>query len=178
MKTKLSQVEKLAEEHEVSRFDCGKPSLNDWLKRFGLVNQRNDSAQTYVVHRSGVVVGFYSLAAGSIRKEESPERVIKGLARHPVPIILLARLAIDHSTQGAGLGKELLKDALVRAESASDIIGVRAILVHALDDEACRFYECFGFEKCPTGERQLMLLMKDLRASLGIGKRQSDRKAR
>ena len=171
MKTKLSQIEKLAEEHDVAQFDCGKPSLNDWLKRFALTNQRNDSAQTYVVHRSSVVVGFYSLAAGSIRKEESPARIVKGLARHPVPIILLARLAIDQSVRGIALGKALLKDALVRAENASGIIGARAILVHALDDAAGSFYERFGFEKCPTGERQLMLLMKDLRASLGIVKR-------
>ena len=168
MKTKLSQVEKLGEEHNVSGFDCGKPSLDDWLKRFALTNQRNDTARTYVVHRSGVVVGFYSLAAGSIRKEESPARIAKGLARHPVPIILLARLAIDVSTQGTGLGRALLKDGLSRTESASGIIGARAILVHALDDAAGTFYERFGFEKCPTGERQLMLLMKDLRASLGI----------
>jgi GNAT superfamily N-acetyltransferase len=170
LKTKLSQIEKLAEEHDASHFDCRKASLNDWLRRFGLVNQRNNSAQTYVVHRRGAVVGFYSLAAGSINREASPERIVKGLARHPIPVILFARLAIDRSTQGIGLGKALLKDALARAEGASDIIGARAILVHTLDDEACSFYKRFGFERCPTGERQLMLLMKDLRASLGSGK--------
>ena len=112
------------------------------------------------------MVGYYSLAAGGISREESPERIAKGLAKHPIPIILLARLAVDKSLHGKGLGKALLKDALLRSENAAGIIGARAVVVHAIDDQARRFYERFGFEESPTNEYALMLLMKDLRASL------------
>jgi len=159
-------VEKLAKDHDVSFFDCGKPSLNDWLKRFAFTNQQSESARTYVVQRAGKVVGYYSLSAGSVRKEESPVRIAKGLANHPIGLILLARLAVDRSEQGAGLGRALLVDALSRAAEAADVIGARAILVHAIDDDAGAFYKRFGFEPCPLDSKQLMLLMKDLRVTL------------
>jgi GNAT superfamily N-acetyltransferase len=162
----LSPIEKLGKDHVVSSFDCGKPSLNDWLQRFALTNQNNDSARSYVLHRVGSVVGYYSLSAGSVRKEESPARIAKGLAKHPIGVILLARLAVDRSEHGAGLGKILLVDALSRALTAADAIGARAILVHAIDEEAAAFYKKFGFERSPLDPKQLMLLMKDLRATL------------
>jgi GNAT superfamily N-acetyltransferase len=162
----FSPVEKLTKEHDLSHFDCGKPSLNDWLKRFALTNQQNDSARTYVVHRTGRAVGYYSISAGSVRKEESPTRVAKGLAAHPIGVILLARLAVDLSEQGTGLGKMLLVDALTRAMAAADTIGARAILVHAIDDDAAQFYRKFGFDASPIDPKQMMLLMKDLRATL------------
>lgn len=111
-------------------------------------------------------MGYYSLTAGSVRPEEAPPRIAKGLARHPIGIILLARLAIDTREQGRGLGKALLKDALLRAAGAADTIGARAVLVHAIDDGARRFYEHFEFERSPVAEFELMLLMKDLRAQL------------
>ena len=165
-KLKLSQVEKLAKEHDVSQFDCGRPLLNAWLKDWAPTNQRSDTAQTYVVPRSGFVVGYYSLTAGSVTKQESPRRIVAGLANHPVPVILLSRLAVDRSMQGAGLGKALLKDAFRRVYGASEIIGARAMLLHALDAEARSFYERFGFERSPAHEYHLMLLMKDLRAGI------------
>jgi GNAT superfamily N-acetyltransferase len=149
-------------------FDCGKPSLNDWLRRFALTNQQNDSARTFVLHRASTVVGYYSLSAGSVRKEESPARIAKGLAKHPIGVILLPRLAVDRTEHGAGLGKTLLVDALTRALIAADAIGARAILVHAMDDEAAAFYKKFSFEPSPLDPKQLMLLMKDLRATLGL----------
>jgi GNAT superfamily N-acetyltransferase len=158
--------EKLTKHHNLSSFDCGKASLDEWLKRFAVVNQRSDAARTYVIHRSGRVVAYYSLTPGSVRKEESPARVAKGLARHPIGVILLARLAVDRSEQGKGLGKALLIDALTRCLEAADTIGARAILVHAIDDEAAAFYRRFGFEPSRLRPNQLMLLMKDLRASL------------
>lgn len=164
-KKTLSSIEKLAEHHDLSSFDCAKPSLNDWLRRFALTNQQSDSARTYVLHRAGKVVGYYSLSAGSVRREESPARIAKGLARHPIGVILLARLAVDHTEQGTGLGKVLLMDALSRALTASDAIGARAVLVHALDEDAVAFYKKFGFEPSPLDAKQLMLLMKDLRTS-------------
>ncbi len=166
-KPPLSKVEAIAESHDVSRFDCGAhESLNDWLKRFALANQKSESSRTYVVHRNRSVVGYYSIAAGSVSVEESPGRIAKGLARHPIPVILLARLALDKDEKGTGLGKALLKDALARIAQAADIVGARAVLVHAIDEQARKFYEHFDFEPSPIHELQLMLLMKDLRKAL------------
>lgn len=148
-------------------FDCGEhESLNEWLRRYALVNQQNDSARTYVVHRANRVVGYYSLAPGSIRKQEASVRIAKGLASHPIGIILLARLAVDQPERNTGLGKALLKDALTRAVHAADTIGARAVLVHAIDNDARSFYRHFGFEESPLDPVHLMLLMKDIRASL------------
>lgn len=159
-------IEKLSRQHDISVFHCGKSSLDDWLKRFALINQQNDSARTYVFLRPAVrVVGYYSLSAGSVRVEEAPARIAKGLARHPVGVILLARLAVDLREQGTGLGKILLYDALGRSLAASDSIGARAVLVHARHDGAAAFYRKFDFTESPTDPRQLMLLMKDLRAT-------------
>lgn len=163
----LSKVAPISESHDVSRFDCGgHESLNDWLQRFALTNERNESARTYVVHRSGRVVGYYSISAGSVSVEESPTRISKGLARHPIPVILLARLAIDKDERGTGLGKALLRDALRRIAQVADIVGARAVLVHAIDEQAKKFYEHFDFEPSPVHDLQLMLLMKDLRKTL------------
>lgn len=164
----LSGVEPLTRQHVVDAFDCGtQPALNEWLKNFAWTNQRNETSRTYVVHRGGWVVGFYSIATGSARKAETPARVSKGLANHPIPLILLTRLAVDKCEHGTGLGKALLKDALRRIADAADIIGARAVLVHAIDERAAAFYRHFGFEQSPTDDLQLMLLMKDLRANLG-----------
>jgi GNAT superfamily N-acetyltransferase len=162
----LAPIEKLTRDHDLTLFDCGKPSLNDWLRRFALTNQQSDSARTYVLHRAGRVVGYYFLFAGAVRKEESPPRISKGLAKHPIGVILLARLGVDRTERGKGLGKAMLVDALSRALAAADAIGARAILVHAIDEEAAAFYKKFGFEQSPIDPKQLMLLMKDLRATL------------
>jgi GNAT superfamily N-acetyltransferase len=163
----LSKVESISKSHDVSRFDCGgHESLNDWLKRFALTNEGNGSARTYVVHRNGLVVGYYSISAGSVSVEETPTRISKGLARHPIPVILLARLAVAKEERGTGLGKALLKDALQRIAQAADIVGARAVLVHAIDEQARKFYEHFDFEPSPVHGMWLMLLMKDLRKAL------------
>ncbi len=164
--TQLSGPEPLTGAHNVKDFDCGKQELTDWLRRFALQNQQAGASRVYVVHQAGQVVGYYALAAGSVEPEEAPERVKKGLARHPIPVILLARLAVDVSKHGQGLGAALLKDALKRAASAADEIGARAVLVHAKDDEAKTFYQHFGFEPSPTDPLHLFLLMKELRAIL------------
>src|SRR5262245_2118738 len=152
--------------HDLSAFDCGAPALNEYLKKYAFPNHQNQSARTYVATRGERVVGSYTLAAGSVRREETTARVAKGLARHPVPIILLARLAVDRGEQGQGLGAALLKDALLRAAQAADLIGCRAVLVHAKDQAAQAFYRRYGFEPSPVDELHLYLLMKDLKASL------------
>ena len=113
------------------------------------------------------MVGYYALTVGSVHKHESPQRIAKGLAHHPNGVVLLTRLAVDQAEQGKGLGKALLFDALTRVEEAADIVGVRAVLVHAIDEQARRFYLHFGFEESPVDPRQLMLLLKDLRKAVG-----------
>ncbi|MBV9074809.1 MAG: GNAT family N-acetyltransferase [Acidobacteria bacterium] len=129
------------------------------------MNQASGDTRTYVVHRDLQVVGYYSLAPGSISKKEATARASKS-APEPIPIVLLARLAVDKAVQGQGLGSGLLKDALQRAYAGAEIIGGRTVLVHAIDAEAARFYRKYGFEICPGFELHLMLLMKDLRATL------------
>lgn len=165
--TPLSQIEPLSKAHDLSEFDCGThESLNLWLKKYALQNQANDSARTYVVHREHRVVGYYAISAGSISKEQATGRAAHGLANHPIPISLLGRLAVHRNEQGNGIGRALLKDALLRIERAADILGIRAVLVHAIDQQAREFYERFDFDPCPEDELHLMLLMKDLRRLL------------
>ena len=159
-------IEKLRRDHDLSSFDCGKPALTNWLQKFAWANQQADSAKTYMACRGNRVVGYYALTAGSVHKHESPERIAKGLANHPVGVVLLARLAVDVSEQGKGLGKALLFDALQRVEEAADIVGVRAVMVHAIDDAARRFYEYFNFDPSPIDPFQLMVLLKDVRKAL------------
>jgi GNAT superfamily N-acetyltransferase len=158
----LSPVRKLGGEDETDSFECGQDDLNRFLKRFALANQAANAAQTYVTCRANRVVGYYSLAVGSVRREDSPTRAIKGMARHPVPVMILARLAVDRSSQGSGIGKALLKDALLRTAQAADIAGIRALVVHAKDHDARRWYEQFDFEPSPTDPLHLFLLLKDL----------------
>jgi predicted N-acetyltransferase YhbS len=153
--------------HDLSAFNCGVPALNNYLKKFALQSQRSRSGRTYVACRGERVVGFYTLAAASVRREETPARVAKGLAAHPVPVILLARLAVDAGEKGKGLGSGLLRDALLRAVQAADIIGCRAVLVHGKDEIARAFYQRFGFEPAPADPLRLFLLLKDIKASLG-----------
>lgn len=156
-------IEKLRRDHSLGSFDCGKDELNRFLKKHALANQASDSAQTYVLADGLAVKGYYNLAAGAVSHEEATERLRKGLARHPIPVILLARLAVDSSLHGNGIGPALLKDALRRTVHAADTVGARAILVHAKDDNAKGFYEHFTFEPSASDPYHLMLIMKDLR---------------
>ena len=161
-------IELLTAEHDISQFDCGKHvSLTDWLKRFARMNQASGDTRTYVVHRNLKVVGYYSLAPGSVSRKQATARASKP-APEPIRIVLLARLAVDHREQGRGVGSALLKDALQRAYAGAEIIGGRALLVHAIDAAAAAFYRKYGFEPCPGLELHLMLLMKDLRATLAL----------
>lgn len=160
------EIAKLERHHDLSGFDCGNTTLNSWLEKHAWMNQQADSARTYVALRENSVLGYYSLTTGSIQKHESPERIAKGLARHPIGVVLLARLAVDQSQQGKGLGKALLFDALTLIEEAADIVVVRAVMVHAIDDAARRFYEHFEFEPSPVDPFQLLLLLKDLRKAI------------
>lgn len=159
-------IEKLRPDHQLDDFDCGNEELNRFLKRQAWANQQANSAQTYVLARELEAVGYYSLAAGSVTHESATERVKKGQARHPIPVIILARLAVDRKMQKQGIGPALLKDALIRTASAADTIGARALLVHAKDNDAKSFYEHFDFEPSPSDPLHLSLIMKDLKAML------------
>ncbi len=156
-------IEKLRADHDLAQFDCGNDELNRFLKRFALANQQAQYTQTYVACRTTIVVGYYSLAFGSVAHERAPDRVNKGHSRHPIPVMILARLAVDLSVQGEGLGQGLLKDALERTARAADIGGLRAMLVHAKDDSARIFYEHFNFERSPTDPYHLYMLLKYLK---------------
>lgn len=162
----FSAIEQINSNHPTTGFDCGSEELNRYLQKHALQNTRADGAVTRVTTRDGRIVGYYSLAAGAASHADAPGRVSKGLARHPIPLVILARLAVDRSAQGAGLGEALLKDALARTASAADLIGVRALIAHAKDENAKAFYERYDFEPSPTDPLHMFLLMKDIRAAL------------
>jgi len=156
-------IEKLTRGHVLTAFDCGFSALNHFLQRHALHSQQANSAQTYVACRDGIVVGYYSLTVGSVGHAEAAERVKKAMPRYPIPVLILARLAVHQPFQRQGLGKGLLKDALVRTARAADIAGVRALLVHAKDAQARAFYEQYGFDPSPTDSYHLFLLIKDIK---------------
>ena len=166
MSNGYAPVRKLAALDQVDAFDCGQAALNQFLQRYALVNQKVNSAQTYVCCQGDVAVGFYSLAVGSVDPEAAPSRVMKGLARHPVPVMILARLAVDKGHQRKGLGQALLKDALLRTAHAADIAGIRCLLAHAKDEAARQWYASWEFEPSPTDPYHLFLMLKDLKGML------------
>jgi len=161
------RIEKLRRDHPIDAFDCGQEDLNQWLRKHALQNQGAGAAQTYVGLVGEVVIGYYSLAVGQIEYNDAPERLRKGLARHPVPIMLLARLAVDKNWQKKGVGRALLRDAVLRTMQAADIAGIRALAVHAKDEQARRYYEQFDFAASPADPLHLLVLLKDIRRRMG-----------
>lgn len=147
-------------------FDCGKPALNEWLQRHARQAQASGSAKTYVTAEAGRVTGYFSLTVGQVDVLEAPERVRKGMGRYPVPVVILARLAVSSLDQGKGIGTGLLQDAIRRTAAIAEQAGVRALLTHPIDEDAARFYQRFGFEPSPIREQQLLLLLKDARKLL------------
>lgn len=160
------QIEKLNSSHVLEDFDCGVSDLNQFLVKYALQNQAANSANTYVACENGAVLGFYTLVVGSVIHANAPGRITKGLAKYPVPVMILARLAVDKTQHGQGIGRGLLKDALLRTAQASDIAGIRALLVHAKDDVARRWYQQFNFDESPTDSLHLYLLLKDIKKLL------------
>lgn len=163
----FSPPELLQPHHDTSAFDCGKDPLNEFLQRHALSNQGGGAAKTFVVAiGSKVVAGYYSLAATSVSHEEVPDRVKQGQPRHPIPAILMARFAVDRTVQGQGLGRALFRDAMLRALSVSQQVGVRVFVVDAKDDEALKFYARFRMMPAPTNPNRLYLLFKDSKGLL------------
>jgi predicted N-acetyltransferase YhbS len=162
-----SRPQPLERGHDRERFACGEPELDRWLADHALEAQASGSARVFVSTDGQRVVGYYALAAAQLLPEEASTRALKGQPKErPVPAVLLARLAVDLSHQGQGLGRSLLQDAMLRANEAAEELGIRVLLVHAKHELASRWYKRFGFEESPTDPLHLMLLMKDLRAFL------------
>lgn len=157
-------VHKLTAADDARHFDCGQQELKLFLQRYALVNQRANSAQTYVSCVESAVAGYYSLCVGSVNFDEAPPRIAKGLAKYRVPVMLLARLGVDQRFQRQGLGRAMLKDAILRTLQAADIAGIRALLAHAKDEQARQWYLSWDFEPSPTDPFHLFLLIKDMRA--------------
>ncbi|WYL95300.1 MAG: GNAT family N-acetyltransferase [Gloeotrichia echinulata IR180] len=159
-------IEKLSASHNIQDFDCGKPALNNFLINYALQNQQSDSSTTYVACVDNNVIGYYTLTVASVIHQDAPPRIIKGLPKYPVPLALLARLAVSKNFQGQRIGSGLLKDCLKRVNAAADILGIRALLVHAKDEQARAWYENFDFEPSPTDPLHLFLMLKDIRKML------------
>lgn len=167
MPKRLSAPVKLESAHDVSGFDCGAADLTVWLQRWALVNQRSGNASVYVACRGERVLGYYALATGGVEKERAPGAIKKGGAPNQVPCLLLARLAVDKTEQGAGIGKALLVDAVRRAVRGSDEFGIRAMLIHAHDETARDWYLHQGeFVPSPMDPLHLFLLLKHARRLL------------
>lgn len=161
------RIEKLQRTHAVEEFTCGQPELDRFLARHALQAQQAHSSQTYVGVSGAKIVGFYSIVVGEVQHVDAPERVVKGMPRHPIPLLVLARLAVHSEWQCRRLGAGLLHDALARTLQVADIVGVRALAVHAKDDDAASFYRHFGFMPSNTDPRHLFMLIKDIRAIAG-----------
>lgn len=160
-----TKPEPLDKRHRLDAFECGESALDDWLRRYARQAQAAGSARVFVTTSDGEsVIGYYALAAASVEPDAVTVRVRKGEPQRPIPAVLLARLAVDRHHQNRGVGSSLLQDAVLRCLSASESIGVRAMLVHAKHDEARAWYEKYGFERSPTDSLHLMILIKDLRA--------------
>jgi predicted N-acetyltransferase YhbS len=156
----------ITEDDDTSSFDTSEPALDDYLRQRALANHVQGASRCLVTCRADRVVGYYALASASVQHRDVTGKVRRNMP-DPVPVILLSRLAVDRKEQDSGLGKHLLRDAILRSVAASEIIGVRALLVHALNDTARAFYAHFDFEPSPTDPLHLLLLMKDARAAIG-----------
>jgi GNAT superfamily N-acetyltransferase len=167
----MNSPELLHAAHNTTLFDCGKASLNEWLQQHAMQAQGSGSAKTYIVTQASKetvqVVGYYSLTTGQAMPNEVTERIRKGMGQYPIPMVLLARLAVCRTAQGTGLGKRLLRNAIHRTLVVAEQIGIRALMTHPIDDEAAQFYKRFGFEASPLSEGQLMMLLKDARRVVG-----------
>ena len=162
----LRGPDSLAARHRLESFDCGKPALNEWLLRHARQAQGSGSAKTFVVADDDRVVGYFSLTVGQVDTLEAPERIRKGMGQYPIPVVILARLAVSIQDQGKGIGFGMLQDAIRRTLLIAEQAGIRAMLTHPIDEEASSFYTRFGFIASPLSEQQLLLLLKDARHAL------------
>lgn len=163
------QLVLLTAEHDLTSFDCGNRQLNVWLVDHALASQRADLARTYLALDGDAVPGYVSLTTGSVRREDAPSRYARGMPRHPIPTILVARLAVDRRHQRQRLGSRLLAEALRKAVAASDAVAARLVVVDAIDDEAAGFYRRWGFLDVPDNPHRLYRKITEIRRSLEAG---------
>ena len=152
----ISAPQPLSLKHDLSAFNSGEATLDDWLRRWALRNEDSGASRTYVVCEGTVIIGYYSLAVGAVVNSQAPGRIRRNMP-DPIPVMLLGRLAVNKRHQGLGLGTGLLRDAVMRTVQASEIAGIRAIMVHAISPTAKRFYENYGF--VPSAIDPMMLLI-------------------
>jgi GNAT superfamily N-acetyltransferase len=164
----LSPPEPLTDDHQIDSFDSGEPILDDWLKRRAQANQASGASRTYVVCEGKYIVGYYALASGAIAQAGVPGKFRRNMP-DPIPVVVLARLAVRRSHHGHGLGRAMFRDAARRVAHAADTIGIRGIVVHAISEEARRFYIALGFDPCPAEAMTLVVTLRDLRATLESG---------
>lgn len=169
MSARFGAVEPLGSHHRVEHFECGREQLDHWLRAYAGQGQRRDTARTFVVCRQGEtdIVGYYTLVASQVVQSEATGEVLSGTSKHfPIPVCLIARLAVNSYEQGTGLGRSLLLNALQRTERASRSVAMRAVLVHALDEKAAAFYARFGFKRVSTEPLTLMVPLEAVRQTL------------
>jgi len=164
----IGAPEHLTPTHDLSAFDSGVPELDEWLRRRALANEQTGASRTYVVCAGGRVVGYYALASGGVAQVAATGRVRRNMP-DPVPVMVLGRLAVHRAYQGRGIGRGLLRDAVLRTLQAADIGGIRAILVHAVSEDAKRFYESCGFAVSPVDPMTLMITVGDAEKALRRG---------
>lgn len=162
----ISAPEPLRAEHDLGSFECGVPVLDDWLRRRAATNQETGASRTYVLQRAGKVVGYYALAAGAVAQVGASGRVRRNVP-DPIPVMVLGRLALDRRLpQRSGLGRALLRDAVLRTLQAAEIVGIRALLVHAISEDARLFYERCGFQPSQLDPMTLMITLRDAARAL------------
>jgi predicted N-acetyltransferase YhbS len=154
----------LTAQHNTTAFDCGAAALDDWLRRRAVANQASGASRTFVVCEGDKVIGYYALASGSVSIDAAPGRFRRNMPQ-PIPVVILARLAVDRTCQGRGIGRMLFRDAALRVLNAADAIGIRGILVHAASEDAKAFYIALGFETSPLDPMTLMVTLDDVRKS-------------
>ena len=165
----LTKPEELNRDHDISGFSCGRESLDDWLKNRALrSNVAGDSKVFVICNDSGEVIGYYAISAGPVCRDGAVSK-LKRNAPDPIPMALIGRLAVRTNMQGRGIGPALLRDAVLRISQASEHIGVKGVLVHALDDDAAKFYAHMGFQSSPTSDYHLMISLREVVAQLEKG---------
>jgi GNAT superfamily N-acetyltransferase len=156
MANTINAPEPLTNQHNVDNFDCGEDTLNEWLKKRALKNEDRGGSRTYVICQNNVVIGYYALAAGSVVHQKVPSAITRNMPE-PIPIVILGRLAVDKNYQNQKLGSSMLRDAILRIVQAEKILGIKAIMVEALSDEAVTFYKKYGFRDSPVEKRLLFI---------------------
>lgn len=153
--------------HILDTFCSGEPSLDSWLKTRSLPNHASGATRTFVLCSGNTVLGYYALSTGAISKNESVGKFRRNMP-DSIPVILIARLAVDEKIKGIGAGRGLLKDAVGRISQAADVVGVRGVVVHAISEDARRFYEHLGFRQSPVNPMTLMITLQDIKLAMGV----------